>query len=240
MGQPASAEAYYRESLALARNIRQRTGDTPDAVRDLAISLRNVASFSVQRHDWAQAEVEYREALELTRATLQQSVPTSRSLRDFSIALGDLGGVLRATGDLDGAQALYAESLALGRQLSQAPGAGIDLIGELCVSLNQFGSLTAELGDWRRAEASFREALSLVRDLAERVGDTPATLEHQLASLDGLAHLPGSGVAERAESLAICQRLVDRFPEVDRYREWLAALTSDNPTSAPPLDPSPA
>ncbi|WP_374340273.1 tetratricopeptide repeat protein, partial [Methyloversatilis sp.] len=64
-GDWSQAEAVYRESLALSRQLVERLGATPESLRDLSVSLDNVGGVARAQGDWSQAEAVYRESLAL-------------------------------------------------------------------------------------------------------------------------------------------------------------------------------
>src|SRR5262249_37750 len=61
------AGACYEESLALARRLREEVGDTPQALRDLSVSLNNVGEVRREAGDLVAAAAAYEESLALAR-----------------------------------------------------------------------------------------------------------------------------------------------------------------------------
>ncbi len=90
-----------RESLDIARQLRHALGDTPQALRDLSISLNNVGSVERDLGDLAAAREAYRESLDIGRATLRHALgDMPQALRDLSVSLDKAGNVEHDLGDL--------------------------------------------------------------------------------------------------------------------------------------------
>jgi tetratricopeptide (TPR) repeat protein len=67
LGRWEDADAAYRESLALRRQLRERLGDLPETLRDVSVSLDNVGDVAHALGRWGEAEQLYRESLILWR-----------------------------------------------------------------------------------------------------------------------------------------------------------------------------
>ena len=61
------SRSAYRESLELRRRLREARGDTPQALRDLSVSLDNVGQVERDLGNLEVARTAYRESLELRR-----------------------------------------------------------------------------------------------------------------------------------------------------------------------------
>ncbi|WP_141699044.1 tetratricopeptide repeat protein, partial [Candidatus Thiosymbion oneisti] len=77
--------------LEISRRILQRLGETPEALRDLSVSLDNVANTDQQLGDWQRARDAFTEALEIRRRILQRLGETPEALRDLSVSLNNVG-----------------------------------------------------------------------------------------------------------------------------------------------------
>ena len=89
-GNWAQAESAYRESLTLSRQLVERLGGTPEALRDLSVSLNNVGGVAWMQGDRTQAEIVYRESLGLRRELVERLGGTPEALSDLSVSLTNL------------------------------------------------------------------------------------------------------------------------------------------------------
>ena len=230
-GRPADAAEVAEQARAIASS-RASTG-TPEALRDLSVSLNNVGDVARAQWDWAQAEAVYRESLELSRQLVERLGGTPEALRDLSVSLDNVGRVARAQGDWAQAEAVYRESLDLSRQRVERLGGTPESLRDLSVSLNSVGHVARVQGEWVQAEAVYRESLDLRRQLVERLGGTPEALDDLATALRNIAMLPGGGSAALAEAAAIYRDLSTRFPAVVRYQTQLSSLETEL-AAAPP------
>ena len=114
------AEPAARELERLARGLEESLG-TPEARRDLSVSLDNVGRVARERGEWDVAEAAYRESLEILRG-LEDSLGTPQSRRDLSVALNNVGRVAEARGEWDAAEAAYRESMEIRQELDDLLG----------------------------------------------------------------------------------------------------------------------
>ena len=70
LGNLEAARAAYRESLELSRQLRESLGDTPQALRDLSVSLDNVGGVEADLGNLEAARAAAAECLELSRRLL--------------------------------------------------------------------------------------------------------------------------------------------------------------------------
>ncbi|WP_141699311.1 tetratricopeptide repeat protein, partial [Candidatus Thiosymbion oneisti] len=66
------ARTAFTESLEIRRRILQRLGETPEALRDLSVSLNKVGKTDQQLGDWQRARDAFTESLEISRRILQR------------------------------------------------------------------------------------------------------------------------------------------------------------------------
>ena len=114
------AEPAARELERLARGLEELLG-TPEARRDLSVSLNNVGRVARARGEWGVAEAAYRESLEVRRG-LEELLGTPEARRDLSVSLNNVGRVARARGEWGVAEAAYRESLEVRRELEHLLG----------------------------------------------------------------------------------------------------------------------
>ena len=92
------AEAAYRESLEVRRGLEELLG-TPEARRDLSVSLDNVGRVAEVRGEWGVAEAAYRESLEVRRE-LEHLLGTPQARQDVSTSEENLKRLSQKRADL--------------------------------------------------------------------------------------------------------------------------------------------
>jgi tetratricopeptide (TPR) repeat protein len=107
------AEQIAHACLELARQ-------TPEALRDLSISLNNVGKTAQALGRWEDARAAFDESLKIRRQILARVGETPEALRDLSISLNNIANVERALGDIAQALAALQEGLAIGERLAAA------------------------------------------------------------------------------------------------------------------------
>ena len=115
-----AAAPAARERERSARGLVESLG-TPEARRDLSVSLDNVGRVAEVRGEWDAAEAAYQESLGLARG-LVESLGTPETRRDLSISLDNVGQVAEVRGDWDAAEEAYRESLEIRRELDDLMG----------------------------------------------------------------------------------------------------------------------
>jgi tetratricopeptide (TPR) repeat protein len=95
-------------------------GETPESLRDLSVSLDNVAGTHQAQGDWSGAQSLYQESLQIRRQLVERLGETPESLRDLSVSLEKVAGTQQAQGDWSGAQSLYQEGLQISEALASA------------------------------------------------------------------------------------------------------------------------
>lgn len=115
-----AAAPAARERERSARGLVESLG-TPEARRDLSVSLDNVGRVAWARGEWDAAEAAYQESLGLARG-LVESLGTPEARRDLSVSLNNVGRVAEVRGDWDAAEEAYRESLEIRRELDDLMG----------------------------------------------------------------------------------------------------------------------
>ncbi|MGC2201794.1 MAG: tetratricopeptide repeat protein [Stellaceae bacterium] len=229
-GDLTAARATAGEILDLSRERLKTMGDTPQALRDLSVSLDNVGRVEGDLGNLEAARTAYRESLELRRGLREALGDTPQALRDLSVSLDNVGGVERDLGNLEAARSAYRESLELRRWLREALGDTPQAVRDLSISLNNVGQVEGDLGNLEAARIAYRESLELRRRLREALGDTPQALRDLSVSLDNvgqterdLGNLEAARTAYR-EALEMARRLARTFPDQPRYQQDLARI----------------
>ena len=133
--------------------------DTPEARRDVSVSLNNVADAARARGDLAGAERLFAESLELRRA-LARELDTPEARRDVSVSLNNVANAARARGDLAAAERLFAESLDISRALATELDTPEACLRRRCRSTMLLIAARAR-GDLAAAEHLFAESLDI-------------------------------------------------------------------------------
>lgn len=223
-GDYATAQAHHEESLAICRNLGNRSG--------MAAALNSLGNVASRLSDAA-----------TIHELFQQSLDLYRELGDkqgIAMALSNLGNIARLHGDYGTARAQLEESLALRRGIGDDQGVGLVLanLGNLaCLqgdygmaqthleeslavrrrlgdkqgtafTLTFMGSVADALGDYAAARALFEEGLGLRREVGEKRG-----VAWSLSNLGNTAIHEGRFAQARErfeESLAIFRELGER------------------------------
>jgi predicted ATPase len=180
-GDYVSADALIRESLDIARQLRDKQG--------VAVSLNALAVHARDRGDVAVAHSLLEESLVLWRELGDQKA-VARSL-------SNLANVAKLQGDYPHARSLYAECLSIFLGLGDRTG--------VAWSLNYQGDVARDQGDSAAARTLYEQGLTIFRELGDRWG-----IAGTLADLGSLAreqrNYPGAHSLYR-ESIKIFQEL---------------------------------
>ncbi len=180
-GDYASSDALLRESLEIARQLRDKQG--------VAVSLNAVGVVAQARGDVAVALSLLEESLVLWRELGDQKA-VARSL-------SNLANVAKLQGDYPRALSLYAECLSIFRGLGDGIG--------VAWSLDHQGDVARDQGDSAAARTLYEQGLTIFRELGDRWG-----IASTLADLGSLAREQGNYSAARTlyrESLRSFQEL---------------------------------
>jgi predicted ATPase len=157
-GDYASADALIRESLDIARQLRDKQG--------VAVSLNALAVHARDRGDVAVAHSLFEESLVLWRELGDQKA-VARSL-------SNLANVVKLQGDYARASSLYAECLSIFRELGDRTG--------VAWSMNYQGDVARDQGDSAAARTLYEQGLAIFRKLGDCWG-----IAGTLADLGSLA-----------------------------------------------------
>ncbi len=199
-GDYPAAKAFYEESLAIRRELGDRSG--------IAGSLGNLGSVTASQGDHPAA-----------RALLEESLAIYRELGDrFGIASSsnNLGNIAKNQDDCPAARARFEESLAIHRELGDRYG--------IAVSLSNLGDLAIDQGDPAAASPLLEEGLVIRRELGDRFG-----IATSLKMLGFVALAQSDYPAARAlheESLAIRRGLGDQFGILSSLQGLAAVVAS--------------
>ena len=223
-----AAESAARELERLARGLEESLG-TPEARRDLSVSLNNMGYVAEARGEWDAAKAAFWESLGLARG-LEESLGTPEARRDLSVSLDNVGRVAQVRGEWDAAEAAYRESLGLARGLEESLGTP-EARRDLSVSLDNVGRVAQVRGEWDAAEAAYRESLEIRRGLEESLG-TPESrrdLSVSLNNVGDVARARGDWATAQtvySELLALTRGLEDSLGTPQSRRDLSVALSN--------------
>lgn len=184
-GDYASARALYEESLAITRDLGDKSG--------IASSLNNLGIVAYRQADYTAARALYEESLALLREREDQM--------GIASVLINLGDVAIEQGDYTAAQSMFEEGLAINRKLGDS--------WRIAVSLNGVGRVAYVQRDYTAAQSMFEESLAIRRALGDQGGTAL-----MLNNLGALAHAEGDYELEHsllAESLGIYREIGDNL-----------------------------
>ena len=218
-GDYGRAEAIAERALEISRSRLQSFGETPDALRDLLVSLLKLGDVAHAQSGWQRSQELYLDSLELSRKLLQLLGETPETLRGLAVALERLGNVARVQGQWQRAQELYLENLRLCRKLSQLLGDTPETLRDLLSSLDRVGDVALAQDQWQHAQEVYLESLELAHKLLQRLGETPGTLRDLLVLLNKAGDIARTqGQWQRAqelylESLELSRKLLQHSGE---------------------------
>jgi tetratricopeptide (TPR) repeat protein len=169
-----AADDVARRGLRLARTLAAELG-TPEARRDVSVSLDNVAGIELARGRHDAALTLYQESLRLAR-TLAAELGTPEARRDVSISLNNVAGIELARGRHDAALTLYQESLGLARTLAAELGTP-EARRDVSVSLDNVARIELARGRHDAALTLFNECVDIFRTLAAELGTPEAVVD---------------------------------------------------------------
>ena len=115
--QPARAQVFAAQALEISRQLKTKTGDAPQSLRDLSVSLDNVGDVARELGQLEEARSAYTESLEISRQLKTLTGDAPQSLRDLSASLGKVGDVARDLGQLEEARTAFGEALDMVKRL---------------------------------------------------------------------------------------------------------------------------
>jgi predicted ATPase len=199
-GDYASADALIRESLDIARQLRDKQG--------AAVSLNALAVNARDRGDVPVARSLFEESLVLWRELGDQKA-VARSL-------SNLANIVKLQGDNARARSLYAACLSIFRGLGDRTG--------VAWSMNYQGDVARDQGDSAAARTLYEQSLAIFRELGDRWG-----IAGTLADLGSLAREQRNYPAAHSlyrESIKLFQEL-DHKRGIARLLECFACSAAD-------------
>jgi tetratricopeptide (TPR) repeat protein len=221
------AATYAEQSVALEEQRAAADPATPEALRNLSVSLNRLGDIDRARGDLDAAYARYSRSLDLAERLAAQ-LATPEALRDLSVSLILLGDIDRARGDLDVAYARFSRGLDLRERLA-AQLATPEALRDLSLSLHRLGDIDQDRGDLDAAYARYGRGLDLAERLAAQLA-TPEALRGLSISLNQLGDIDRArGDLEAAStrysrSLDLAERLAAQLATPQALRGLLLSL----------------
>jgi len=227
LGDYETALKYYQQSLAISREIGDRSGE--------GTTLNNIAGIYRARGDYKTALDYLQQSLAILREIgdrsgegttlnnisqiydargdyetaldyLQQSLAISREIRDRrgeGVTLNNIAGIYDALGDYETALDYLQQSLAIRREIGDRSGEG--------ATLNNIGQIYKARGDYETALKYYQQSLAIRREIGDRSGEG-TTLNNISQIYDALGDYE-TALDYLQQSLAISREIGDRSGE---------------------------
>ncbi|MEM7807118.1 MAG: hypothetical protein AAF561_03305 [Planctomycetota bacterium] len=218
-GERERGRRLFDASLSTDRRIVERFGETPEALRDVSVSLGKVGDVDLAEHGPGAARPSYVNMLEMDRRIVELFGETPEALRDVSVSLGKVGNVDLAEYGPAAARPSYAEALKFARRLLESFGETPESLRDVSVLLNKVGDLDLDEQGPSAARTSYAESLEFARRLLESLGETPEALRDVSVSLSKVGNVdlaeygPAAARPSYAEALEFARRLLESFGE---------------------------
>ena len=203
---------YYDKALHLQR-IFAKTNPVI-YLRDIAMTLNNLANVHQARKELWQAESEYQEALNIYRVLALENKAIHSS--DIAMTLMNLANLHSGKNELGQAESEYKEALSIHRRLaSENPAV---YLPDVAMTLNNLGIFHKFKNELQQAESEYEEALDIYRCLASEnpavyLPDVALTLNN-LGILHKVKNEFEQAENEHQEALTIRRHLVSENPVV--------------------------
>ncbi len=161
-GRYEEAAKLFEEGLLTARE-RSKSLGTPDALRDLSVSLNKVGDAARTRGDHAAAAAAYDESLTVRRQ-LSDQLGTPDALRDLAVSNERVGDLHSENGDFVAAREAYERSHAIHRDLMDRIGTP-DARRAIMIPLHRLIITALQTGDLPAARTYYAQAQTLIPKL---------------------------------------------------------------------------
>jgi tetratricopeptide (TPR) repeat protein len=165
-GRLASADAQYRESITLWRQLASAPSLLPDAQRELALALRRLGDLEMKRPNEEAAFALYGECVSLLERLPAATDKDSSNLGELGLSYDRRGQALAQLGREGEALESYGKGVALFTTAADADAAEPTWQRNAAATLQKLGDLQGKMGRLDEALHSFRRALSLREGLA--------------------------------------------------------------------------
>lgn len=193
-GEHATAATAWESAVAVARSIREQTGDGTERV---CLALRALGDSYLARGEIDRARAALGDLVMEARALVAR-MPDLPAFRHLTSALQRLGDACQAAHDQPAAIAAYRDAVREAKRAASGSGDAPEALWDLSVGLNRLGGAQLEADQAQAAIASFEQAVDARRTFCEVTGRTPQALSALASSLSKL----GSALAREGEDAA--------------------------------------
>jgi tetratricopeptide (TPR) repeat protein len=229
-GDPDRALALYTRGLDIGERILAASPGSPEAARDVSVSLNKLADYLVQRGRSADLDLAYKyytRGLELADRLMKASPGSALAARDVSVSLGKLGQLLEnrgLPGDVDEALRCFTRGLQICEDLYKANPDSMQTGRDVSVCLERVGdfyALRAMPGDAPQALASYSRCLEIREGLLKSDPDSAQAKRDLFVVLNKVGDMlvvrnqPGdadAALANYTRSLELTDRLLEANP----------------------------
>ena len=141
----ATAHREYEAARLLGEALLQAHPNSPQAQRDLSISLERLGDVAVQMGQLGEAKSWFERSLQLRERLAQGNVDDAQAQRGLSSILDRLGAVAVKSGQLDEAKAWVERSLQIREKLAQADANSEWAQRDLSISLSNLGDVAVQM-----------------------------------------------------------------------------------------------
>ncbi len=215
LGDPKSALANYKKSVAVNEDIVKRDPNNPAFKRELAIACERVGNIHLSNRSYDEALAWYQKSHQLKLEIVDEDATGQRNL---SYSYAKLGDVFIRIDRQDEAYDLYAKSLEIRKQLAEASPENDSIQRAYTVGISRFADVLIALD--RKTEALTQYEMSLKRR-TKRVKLQP---DNNQARMDAAV-----GYLKLGETLAMLNRTDEALAALEASRTMIADLANDDP-----------
>jgi serine/threonine protein kinase len=233
LGELKEAEAAYRESTALLRQLAAEFPTQPDYRHRLCLNCNQLGNVLRDKGHFKEAENSHAEALALL-TQLHAEEPSAPGVRqDLAGSYLNQANLFRVTNRFKEAETDYNAALVLQKELVAEFPKVRGYRQELARIQTGMGNLFRETGRHKLAETSFNDAINIQRQLVADFPKYPgfkSELANSFTSLGVLFEVlsrPKEMEAAFVEALTLKKQLAADFPTFPGYRQGLALAYSN-------------
>lgn len=198
-GEHATAHTAWESAAAVARSIREQTGQGTER---LCLALRALGDSYLARGQTDRARSAFGDLVKEARSLVSESQELP-AFRHLTSALQRLGDACEAAQDHAAAIGAYRDAVREAKRAAAASGDAPEALWDLSVGLNRLGGAQLEADQSQAAIASFEQAVDARRTFCQVTGRTPQAISALASSLSKL----GGALAREGEDAAAAQAL---------------------------------
>ncbi len=173
VGDWEKARTACLESVRFARCRLEEETESPQAMRDLSVSLEKLGNVQRDTGDAAAALDAFQQSLKISYRLIEQFGESPQAMRDLLVSLNKLGDVQRNTGDAAAALDAFQWSLKISQRLIEQFGESPQALYDLVSSYFRLAQINQDQGSLKDGAGLAEKSEELMRNLIERFGQTP-------------------------------------------------------------------